>query len=405
MKRNLLPFVHEVMEADRKMAFLSGPRQVGKTTLARQLQAIYRQGLYINWDNINDQKKILEDPYFFERADRNLTSPFLVTFDEIHKHARWKNYLKGVYDGFGDRFSFLVTGSGRLDMFKKGGDSLLGRYFGVPLFPLTVGEALGEAPSFSDFKRDLLEMPTDTPGSLESYTTLLKFSGFPEPFLKGSETFYLRWFQERKSLLLREDIRDTSRIRDVSLLEVLSQLMPDRVGSPLSINSLREDVGIAFETAREWLQLLESFYYLFRVPPWSTSLSRALKKETKAYLYDWVEVPTDGARFENTIALHLLKAVRLWTAMGQGLLSLHYVRDKEKRETDFLLAEKGHPFCLVECKWSDKEPDSSLCYFQDRLAVPHAIQLVHTPGVCRQIKRESGTLTVLSAHRFLAGLP
>lgn len=388
-----------------KMAFLSGPRQVGKTTLARRLQADFSQSLYFNWDIIHDQKKLLKNPYFFENADRDPRKPFLVVLDEIHKYSRWKNYLKGAYDGYHDDFRFLVTGSGRLDLFKKGGDSLLGRYLGVPLFPLSVGELSRKDASWRRFKEHLHEPSPAESSSREAYLALFHYSGFPEPFVKSDERFYNAWFQERKSLLVREDIRNTSNIRDISLLEMLSHLVPEKVGAPLSTNSLREDVGVAFETARDWLLLLEQFFYMFRVPPFAGSLAKTLKKEPKAYLYDWVEVSQESSRFENMIALHLHKAVQTWRAQGEGDIGLYYVRDKEKREADFLIAEKKRPLCLIECKTSDGDFSPSLAYFQTKLKVPVAIQLIHAPGFHRKTARDGGTQWVISADRWLGILP
>ncbi len=344
IKRTALEIIREIIEQDKKMAFVSGPRQVGKTTLAKQYQARFGQGLYLNWDIPTHQKRILTDPLFFEKENRDPEKPFLVVLDEIHKYARWKNFLKGSYDQGQKDFRFLITGSGRLELFKKGGDSLLGRYFSVPLFPLGVGELQGKLTTLKDFKKMLGSPPSASAEAREGYSHLFRFSGFPEPFSRGTSTFYNRWFAERKTLLLREDIRDASAIREISLLEHLAQLIPDRVGNPLSLNALKVDVGVAFETIRNWVLLLEQFFYLFRLAPFTGRLTRTLKKETKAYLYDWVEIENDGPRFENLVAMHLWKAVGLWKAMGEGDLRLHFLRDKEKREVDFVLSEKGKPF-------------------------------------------------------------
>ncbi len=405
MIKRLISRQLETIMRHGKMAFLSGPRQVGKTTAAREFQKTFSQSLYLNWDIITDQKKLLKSPYFFEEGNRDPAQPFLVVLDEIHKYARWKNYLKGAYDGYHRDFRFLVTGSGRLDLFRKGGDSLLGRYLGAPLFPLSVGELSGRLPSWAQFQESLRDPPAAKAGTPEAYRGLLRFSGFPEPFLKADARFYNAWFQERKSVLVREDIRDAANIRDISLMEILSHLVPDKVGAPLSINSLREDVGVAFETARDWLLLLEQFFYLFRIAPFSGSVARALRKESKVYLYDWVEVPQEGFRFENMVALHLHKAVQTWRAMGEGDIGLHYVRDKEKREVDFLLTEKNRPICLIECKLSDTALSPALSHYQDRLRVPVAVQLVHAGGICRKTSRSGATQWVISADRWLGILP
>jgi uncharacterized protein len=403
IERSALQLLRQVVTGYHKMAFLSGPRQVGKTTLSQAFQKDFSRGAYVNWDVLTDQKKILKDPYFFERLDRDPSQPTLVIFDEIHKYARWKNYLKGVYDRFKADFRFVVTGSGRLELFKKGGDSLLGRYLSVPLFPLSIGELAGKRPTLADFKLHLHDLPDKPlPGS---YTGLFHWSGFPEPFVRAESPFYQLWFQERKSLLIREDIRNASAIRELSQLEMLSHLLPERVGAPLSINSLREDIGVAFETVRDWLLLLDQFFYSFRIQPFAGKIARSLKKESKVYLYDWVEVPTEGYRFENLVALHLLKAARTWTAAGEGEVGLHYLRDKEKRETDFVLTHRMRPICLIECKYTQTELDPSLVYFQKKLNIPVAVQLVHQSGIARKISDAGYVRWIVSADRWLQILP
>jgi predicted AAA+ superfamily ATPase len=405
LERTALGVIREIIEQYNKMAFVSGPRQVGKTTLAKQYQRRFDQSLYLNWDTPTHQKKILTDPLFFEKENRDPSKPFLVVLDEIHKYARWKNYLKGIYDEGKEEFRFLITGSGRLDLFKKGGDSLLGRYFSAPLFPLSVGELQGKLPRLQDFKQALGSPPPVSPQSRESYSHLFRFSGFPEPFSRGTTPFYNRWFSDRKTLLLREDIRDASAIREISLLEHLAQLLPERIGSPLSVNSLKGDVGVAFETIRDWLLLLEQFYYLFRLAPFTGRLARTLRKENKIYLFDWVEIENESPRFENLIALHLLKAVRLWKAMGEGDLQLHYLRDKEKREVDFVLSDKGKPICLIEGKATEEALAPSLLHFQKKLLAPTAVQVLHKSGICKKMHKEGLTQWVISADQWLSILP
>lgn len=405
LERNLEEPVERMLRRWRKMVFLSGPRQAGKTTAARRLARKFDRSVYFNWDVVTDQKKLVADPYFFEHETRSGRESVLVVLDEIHKYARWKNYLKGAYDRYRDEFLFLVTGSGRLDLFKKGGDSLLGRYVALPIFPLTVGELLNRPPVWRDFKKSLADLPPAGKAAREAYERLFRVSGFPEPFVRGTARFYNIWFQERKSLLIREDIRNAAAIREISLLETLSHVIPGRVGSPLSLNSLREDVGVAFETIRDWVRLLSDFYYLFAVTPYTGNIARSLRKEQKIYLYDWVELDDPGIRFENLVALHLLKAVRTWTALGDGRFDLHYWRDKEKREVDFVVLENRRPFCLIECKASDTTPSPALIRLMESLKVPFALQLVHTPGVSSRLKRAGGILWIVSADRLLARLP
>ena len=405
IERTAISIIRETLEKFNKMAFVSGPRQVGKTTLAKNYQKQFGQSLYFNWDSPLHQKKLLTDPLFFEKENRDPGKPFLVVLDEIHKYARWKNYLKGVYDQGKDGFRFLITGSGRLDLFKKGGDSLLGRYFSIPLLPFSMGELEGTLSGLKKFKQAIESPAASSPESRERYLRLFRFSGFPEPFTRGDASFYNRWFSERKTLLLREDIRDASAIREISLLEHLAHLIPDRVGSPLSLNALKGDVGVAFETIRDWLLLLEQFFYMFRISPFTGRLARTLRKESKAYLFDWVEIENENLRFENLVALHLLKAVRLWHAMGEGDPHLNYIRDKEKREVDFVLSEKGKAFCLIECKTAEETLSPNLLYFQKKLSAPVAVQILHKTGVCKRLRNEGLTQWVISADQWLAVLP
>jgi hypothetical protein len=405
IERNCISVIREIIEKFNKMAFVSGPRQVGKTTLAKRYQEHFGQSFYFNWDSPLHQKKLLTDPLFFEKENRDPGKPFLVVFDEIHKYARWKNFLKGAFDQTKDDFRFLITGSGRLDLFKKGGDSLLGRYFSVPLYPFSMGELGGGLPRLHEFKQAMESPPAGSPEAREQYLRLFRFGGFPEPFVRGDSSFYRRWFSERKTLLLREDIRDASAIREISLLEHLAHLIPERVGNPLSLNALKGDVGVAFETIRDWILLLEQFFYMFRIAPFTGRLTRTLRKESKAYLFDWVEIESENLRFENLAALHLLKAVRLWKAMGEQEPQLNYIRDKEKREVDFVLSEKGRPFCLVECKAGEETLASNLVHFQKKLSVPVAIQLLHKTGVCKRLHVEGLTQWIISADQWLPILP
>jgi len=282
---------------------------------------------------------------------------------------------------------------------------LFGRYFSVPLFPLSLGELRGKLTTLAEFRKSLEDPPASSKESSSNYDRLFHFSGFPEPYVRGTKEFYYRWFSERKTLLVRQEIRDASAIREISLLEHLAHLIPERIGNPLSLNGLKEDIGVAFETIRSWLLLLEQFYYLFRLSPFTGRLTRTLRKETKAYLFDWVEIDNEALRFENLVAFHLLKAVKIWKSMGQPTIELNYLRDKEKREVDFVLSEKGKPFCLIECKDSDDDLAPSLLHFQKKLEVPYAVQLMHSPGICKKMRREGSIQWVISADRWLTALP
>ncbi len=385
------------------MLFISGPRQVGKTTVAQEYLAANKGGIYFNWDIITDQKKFTKNPYFFEDENRTLNN--IVVLDEIHKYSRWKNYLKGAYDKYKNEFLFIVVGSGRLDLFKKGGDSLLGRYVSLPLFQFSLAELSGYFTNFEQFKKYIIEDEPAHSVSRSDYEMLFELSGFPEPLLNGNKSYYNIWQQERKTLLIRKDIRDATNIRDISLLEILSHLIPERIGSPLSINALREDMGVAFETIRDWIDILAQFYYLFKIQPFAGSLARTLKKETKVYLFDWSEIDNISLRFENFMAAHLLKAVKTWKSIGEGNINLYYIRDKEKREVDFIITEKMKPICLIEAKISEEDCSQNLLYYQEKLNVPVAIQVLHKSGVLKKMKKNNKIQWIISADKYLLTLP
>jgi len=403
--RDIEPYIRKVLLEYGKMAFISGPRQVGKTTLARKLLADFGQGRYFSWDDLTDQRLLAKDPYFYEKLDRDPTRPSVLVFDELHKYRKWKAYLKGAFDRSRGEYSFIVTGSGRLDLYSRGGDSLMGRYLRVPLFPLSVGELTGAPGTWARFVETLADPPVASPAVTSSFGSLASLNGFPEPLARGEAAFLSTWSSERTRLLVREDIRDATTLRELSLIEQLTALLPERVGSPLSLSSLREDLGVAFETVRDWVNVLHQFYYCFPVMPWSRSLARAIRKAVKVYLFDWFEVPGEAPRFENVVALHLHKAVSLWNARGEAKAALRYVRDREKREVDFVVADREKPFCLVECKLSDTSLSPHLLRFQEMLRAPVAVQLVASPEICRKMKTDVGTAWVVSADRWLAGLP
>lgn len=403
--RTITIFVEKALGDWGKVVLLSGPRQAGKTTLAKALLGSPWQGTYFNWDVITDQRRLVEREYFYNDVDINPARPALAVLDEFHKYPDWKNWLKGAWDRDNHLWRFLVTGSGRLDLFRKGADSLLGRSIGVPLFPLSLGELGGTFPGPDAFAAALGSPPSPTAQDVDNCPALMRLGGFPEPYVRGQEDFQQIWRQERNTMLIRQDIRDATGIRDIAMLQVLGNLVPGRVGSPLSVNSLREDLGVAHETVSNWLQLFEQFYFLFSVSPWAGSLARSLKKERKVYLFDWTDVRDEGPRFENMVAAHLYKAAATWTATGQGQFVLHYVRDREKREVDFLLVRDGRPFCLVECKSNDTQMSPAVSRFQGMLGVGMAVQVVNRTGVCRAVTDHGRTSWVMSADRFLAQLP
>jgi predicted AAA+ superfamily ATPase len=393
------------LSSEKAMVFLAGPRQAGKTTFAKACAASFSNSVYFNWDIASHKALLVRNPTFFTEMERKDDSAPMVILDEIHKYGRWKNYLKGVYDEFHESHRFLVSGSGRLDLFQRGGDSLAGRYLLMHLWPLTVAELGGRQEDLSSFVDDPLAMPDAGSGDVEDiWLRLQRVSGFPEPYLTNKAASWRRWSDTYGRQVLREDIRDLVVLNNMQGVETLFALLPFRVGSPLSVNALAEDLKVSFNTVKSWLDVMERFFLMFRIPPWTASISRAIRKERKLYLFNVPLIEDPGARFENAVAMELFRAVTQWNESGRGPFALHYVRNKDKEEVDFLLAYKNRPFLLIECKMSDDRPSSALCRFQARLDVP-AVQLVNEGPVYRRYGSGRQRILVAPAARWLACLP
>jgi len=341
-----------------KMVFITGPRQVGKTTLAKSLLK-KRLGLYLNWDAADDRSDILHCRWPEGNA--------LVVLDEIHKYRRWKRFIKGEYDKYRERLSFLVTGSARLDIYRRGSDSLLGRYHRYRLHPFSVAELAGLFALPQPGKEIALRQ--EQPVAFDT-GRLLNFGGFPELYLKNDMRAVRRWHRERFELVTREDIRDISQVHDISLIQVLAGMLPARAGSLLSLNGLREDLEVSHRAVSSWMNLLESVYYCYRIYPFRSRRERALKKEPKLYLWDWSSVPDPAARFENMIAGHLLKFCHALEDVDGWNAQLWYIRDIDKREVDFLVTIDGSPWFCVEVKSSETDKNH-VRYFMERLNIPY----------------------------------
>lgn len=328
----------------RKMVFVAGPRQVGKTTLSRNLPE--GDAGYLNWDNPEHRERILK---------RELPASSLWVFDEIHKYRKWRNYLKGLYDTKPKKQRVLVTGSARLDFYRFGGDSLQGRYHLLRLHPFSVAE---------------LKLRTE-----KELLDLLTLGGFPEPYLSGSETEAKRWSREYRNLFIREEVVSLERVQDLGHLELLMMRLPELIGSPLSINAVREDLQVSHKTISTWLQILERLYAIFRVSPFGAPLLRAVKKSQKHYHLDWSLAPEPPQRFENLVACHLLKWVHHEQDVKGRDLELRYFRDIDGREVDFVITERRKPVLLVEAKWSDTAVDGGLRYLKERFPAAEAWQV------------------------------
>lgn len=379
-----------VADLQEKMVLIAGPRQVGKTTLALDVLRRWGAGVYLNWDNRSHRGEI--------RAARWPGGAALVVLDELHKWRQWKGWLKGEVDAHRERLRFLVTGSARLDLYRRGGDSLQGRYHHYRLHPFTHAEALGGGGGRLPRPGEELEVPAHA--DQDAVAALLAYGGFPEPFLAQSQRTSRRWQKERLDRFFREDVRDLESVRDLSSLELLADLVAERVGSPLSVNSLREDLEVSHRAVAHWLEILERLYHVVRVPPFVAGRVRALRKMPKIYLWDWCLVASPGARFENLVALHLLKLCHLLVDQEGYSVDLHYLRDRDGREVDFLVTLEGRPWFAVEAKLAASRPDPSLLYFRDRLEIPWVYQ-VSLEGDRDVVERG---IRLLPASRFLGAL-
>ncbi len=390
IKRYLEKYILEDLKD--KMVFVSGPRQVGKTTLAKQLgENFYSNNTtYLNWDNRVDRKIILSQVFPANKT-------FFI-FDEIHKYKNWKNYLKGEYDKYKEIFKIMVTGSARLDIYRKGGDSLLGRYRPYRLHPFSLQELSNGKFNSTPFKELVF---TDPPKEIkELFNNLLKFGGFPELFIKQSEKALRQWHNDKVDRLIKEDVRDIENIRDLSALQVLVELLPNKVGSLFSLNSLREDLNVTHKTISLWVDILEKFYYHFRIYPYSNNLIKSLRKEPKIYLWDWSEVEEEGVRFENMVAGHLLKFCNFLFDTEGYKTQLHYLRDKEQREVDFLVTVNNKPWFCVEVKNSFRDIPNPLKYFSSKLKIPFVYEVVKQDN----IDFIKDNIRILSANKFLSSL-
>ncbi len=334
------------------MVFVGGPRQVGKTTVAKAiLEREFPLGRYFNWDYDEDRQDILKKRWRDEDT--------LLVFDELHKFPRWKSWIKGIYDVSHDLHPILVTGSARLDVYRQGGDSLMGRYHYWRLHPFTLDEVpAGISPK-------------------EAFRRLMIVGGFPEPFLDGEERAARRWRRERFDRVLREDVRDLESIRNIQLLGIFLDALRQRVGGLITLSNLAADLQISPKTAQSWLEVLERMYLVFIVRPFTRSLPRAVQKPPKVYFFDNGDVlEGEGARFENLVATSLLKRIHFLEDRDGYRCELRYLRDKEGREVDFVVLKEGVIEEIIETKISDEGISRSLTYYATRLKPRKATQIV-----------------------------
>lgn len=362
--RSIRNYIEE--ELSSRMIFIGGPRQVGKTTLAKTFLKSNKQ--YFSWDDLEDRTLIKS-----HRLDSSLRT---IVLDEVHKYTRWRMLLKGLYDKNKEKLSVLVTGSARLDTLRKGGDSLFGRYRYFRLHPLALHEI-------------------DTKLKRSTTEDLLRYGGFPEPFSKKSQRMYRLWKRERLSRVVYQDLRDLDLVKDLSKIELLVDLLPAKVGSPLSIKSLAEDLEVSPNTISNWIQVLEMIYYCYRILPYGTSKIRAVKKSNKLYLWDWAELSEKGYLFENFVASQLLYYCHFLEDINGFKMELRFIRDTDLREVDFVVLKDGKPIFAVECKHGDKKISPHLHYFKTRLPIPIFYQ-VHLG----QDEWDDGTILVRRFETF-----
>ncbi|MFO8061862.1 MAG: AAA family ATPase [bacterium] len=390
------------LKNDRKMVFISGPRQAGKTTLAKSIAKNYSNTLYYNYDT--EPEKIILEPNFFENINRIDDTIPLVILDEIHKYKNWKSYLKGKFDKFGSDYQFILTGSGRMEMFNKRDDALTGRFVSMRLFPLTLREFKNNG-NIEDFKKHKVRSLSLTgKNNAENIkNNLLEYSPFPEPFLKSNKRFYRRWYRTYINQIILQDIKDMTAIRHTKAVESLMRIMPERICAPLQYSSLSKLLQISIPTVKNWLNTLEQFFIVFSIMPY-TEISRALIKNRKYYMYDYGSISDKGAKFENFVALELLQFVEYWNCMGEGEFELRYLKNKEQQEIDFIVLLNGKPFLIIEAKSGDESISKSVYKFQNSLNVP-VVQLVNKPKLYKKKKNNKNDIYILSAAQFLSNLP
>lgn len=339
-----------ISDLNKKMVFLVGPRQVGKTHLAKTIAKQFHHAQYFNWDHIPDRMIIQQQSWLPDTA--------LLILDELHKMPKWKNYLKGLYDTKPDALKILVTGSARLDVFKKAGDSLAGRYFAHHLLPLSPSE-LNQMGHTIDLQK------------------LMQRGGFPEPYLAELDSDANRWRTQYIDSLITIDVLDFETIHDIRAIRTIFELLRARVGSPISYDAIARDVSISPNTVKKYIYILESLYIIFKITPYSKNVARSLLKQPKIYFFDNALVKGDkGCQFENMTAINLLKHVYSMQDYEGKNYSLQYLRDKEKREVDFVLVNDEKIEKIIEAKLSDDTLSDNLYYFSNQYHLP-ATQIVY----------------------------
>ena len=382
---------HIIHDLKKKMVFIGWPRQVWKTTLSKNIAIkSYNDYTYLNWDNLEDKRNIIKWKYKWWSE--------LIIFDEIHKYENWKNFIKWEFDKNKEKYDIIVTWSARLDIYQKWWDSLLWRYFYYRLHPLSLAEISWIENDFFDI--EVLNFRNEY--KTIELEKLLKFWGFPEVFYEENIIDLKRWHNDRLIRLIREDIRDLSNIKNISTLELMVSLIPERIGSLFSINSLVEDLWVTHKTISNWVEILEKIYYSYRIYPFLNSRIRSVKKEPKLYLWDWSELKDDWKKAENIISGHLLKYVHYLNDIYWEKAELYYLRDREQREVDFCIAVDKKIKFLIEVKLKSESISKNLKYFSQKLWTKNNYQVIVDAD--KEIDYEEGDIRVISASKFLTAL-
>ena len=372
MKRYLTNYILEDLK--KKIVLLTGPRQSGKTTLSKMLSNNFD---YLNFDNPEHRLGLIERSW-----DR---SRDLIIFDELHKFKNWKSWLKGIYDTEGIPPRMIVTGSAKLDTYRKVGDSLAGRFFQFRLHPF-----------------DLKEIKKiNNPGNLQAVLDrLLDTGGFPEPYLEGNTRFYNRWKRSHLDIILKQDLVDLENVQQITSIETLIQLLRKRVGSPVSYNSLARDLQCSDKTVKRWLTILENMYIIFRIGPFHKNIVRSIIKAPKYYFYDTGQVIGDsGIKLENLTACALLKEIHYIEDCYGEQAQLYYLKTKDSKEIDFFVTRNEAPFLMTEVKWADSAPSRNFSIFGKCFPKANKVQIVKK--LDREKTYPDGT-EIRSAHNWLA---
>ena len=380
----------------RQMVLLSGPRQVGKTTLGETLS-----GICLNWDDDDVKRTIMsgqaETVKRYGLAGMSETDK-VVVFDEIHKYTRWKQFLKGFYDVYGRNIRIVATGSAKMDVYKKGGDSMMGRYLPYRMHPFSVAELLDVTIPGEGLIRSPRELAKD------EWDALVRFGGFPDPFVKRDVRFSRRWQSLRLEQLTKVDARDLTQVAELDQLAALARILSLRSGEQLVYRNLGNEVGVDEKTAKKWVKALKGLYLGFEVRPWFRNVENSIRKTPKWFVRDWSMVEDVGKRAETMVACHLLKAVECWTDLGFGEFTLNYLRNKRKQEVDFIVARDNVPWFLVEVKNADESLSDSLALYQGQTGAKHAFQVVLESGYVDRSCFDYTSPVVVPAKTFLSQL-